>query len=40
MVPSGERLSFHDGTFAAAEELGKAPKKAFVLVAGGLGERA
>lgn len=39
MVPSGERLSFNDGTFAAAEELGKAPKKAFVLVAGGLGER-
>lgn len=40
-VPSGEVLAFGDDNFIMFEEVGvkEARKAAFVLVAGGLGER-
>lgn len=40
-VPSGEVLKFGDDNFIMLEEVGvrEARKAAFVLVAGGLGER-
>lgn len=40
-VPTGETLTFGDDSFISFEEAGvkEARKAAFVLVAGGLGER-